>query len=384
MIARIFSCFLGSFVANGLARFGYIVLIPLMILEGGLSQTQSIMLGIAILVGYIFGSIFINLLKEHLSLESIAKVSFFIIALSFFACALPDMPFAWAFIWRFLAGGASASLMILVAPLCVPYVKANLRASVSGLVFSGIGLGAVFSGFVLPLVSKYHLNYAWVLLGLIALFAFIWSLFTLKTLNPAQKNKNENKKIKISYFLWLLVISYSLNAIAYLPHTLFWADFLVRDLNFDIILAGASWAFFGIGAVFGSLGSGILGDKIGFKNAHIMVLLLKALSCLIAGFYFIFPQDFLLSALNVSVFLMGFTTTGNVVLTNAMALEIVGKEYFSQSSSFLTLAFGVFQAVFSFAFTYSLHWTDYATLFNICVILHILSALVLLPIKKHS
>ncbi|MCH5337034.1 MAG: YbfB/YjiJ family MFS transporter, partial [Campylobacter sp.] len=233
-------------------------------------------------------------------------------------------------------------------------------------------------------VSKYHLDYAWVLLGCIALFAFIWSLFTLKTLNPAQKKQSENKKFKISYFLWLLVISYSLNAIAYLPHTLFWVDFLVRDLNFDIVLAGASWAFFGIGAAFGSLGSGILGDKIGFKNAHIIILLLKALSCLIAGFYFIFPQDFLLSALNVSVFLMGFTTTGNVVLTNAMALEIVGKEYFSQSSSFLTLAFGLFQALFSFAFTYSLNWTDYATLFNICVILHILSALVLLPIKKLS
>ena len=381
MIFRIFSCFLASFVANGLARFGYIVLIPLMITQRAMSQTQSIMLGVAILVGYIFGSIFINLLKRHLSLESIAKISFFIISVSFFACAVETLSFTSAFIWRFLAGGASASLMILAAPLSLPYVKEKLRASIGGLVFSGIGFGAVFSGFVLPLVTKYSLNYAWILLACISLFAFIWSLFALKTLNPAKK-QDETKKFKISYFLWLLIISYILNAIAYLPHTLFWVDFLVRDLNFDIILAGASWAFFGIGAAFGSLSSGILGDKIGLKNAHILILALKAFSCLIAGFYFLLPQNFLLFCLNISVFLMGFTTTGNVVLTNAMALKIAGKEYFSQSSSFLTLAFGIFQAVFSFIFTYSLNFASYSSLFNLCVILHIFSALVLVPIKN--
>lgn len=381
MAARIFSCFLASFVANGLARFGYIVLIPLMITQKGLSQIQSIMLGVAILLGYIFGSVFINLLKKHLSLETLAKISFLIITLSFFACAVESLPFTLAFIWRFLAGGASASLMILAAPLSLPYVKEKLRASISGLVFSGIGFGAVFSGFVLPLVTKYSLNYAWVLLGSISLFAFIWSLFALKTLNPAQK-RNDQKTFKISYFLWLLLISYSLNAVGYLPHTLFWVDFLVRDLNFGIELGGASWAFFGIGAAFGSLGSGILGDKIGSKNAHVAILFLKALSCLIAGFYFLLPQNFLLSCLNISVFLMGFTTTGNVVLTNAMALQITEKEYFSQSSSFLTLVFAVFQALFSLIFTYSLGFLGYSFLFNLCAILLILSALILIPIKQ--
>ncbi len=84
MILRIIICFLSTFVANGLARFGYVVLIPIMIISGRLNENQSIQLGIAVLVGYIFGSFFINFLRNFISLENIAKLSFLIISLSFF------------------------------------------------------------------------------------------------------------------------------------------------------------------------------------------------------------------------------------------------------------------------------------------------------------
>ncbi|CCF80210.1 nitrite extrusion protein [Helicobacter bizzozeronii CCUG 35545] len=74
---RVLACFLATFVANGLARFGYVVLIPLLILSGKLSENQSIQLGIAVMVGYIFGSAALSFLQKYLSLESIAKISFF-------------------------------------------------------------------------------------------------------------------------------------------------------------------------------------------------------------------------------------------------------------------------------------------------------------------
>ncbi|GAA9642253.1 hypothetical protein HCM100_15000 [Helicobacter pylori] len=80
---RVFVCFLGTFLSNGLARFGYVVLIPLLILSGNLTPNQSFQLGIAILIGYIFGSLSIKFLNRFIPLESIAKISFFLIALSF-------------------------------------------------------------------------------------------------------------------------------------------------------------------------------------------------------------------------------------------------------------------------------------------------------------
>lgn len=83
MKLRIFSCFLATFVSVGLARFGYVVLIPIMIISNQLTQEQSYGLGIAILVGYIFGSPIIDALKSFLSLETIAKISLALVAGSF-------------------------------------------------------------------------------------------------------------------------------------------------------------------------------------------------------------------------------------------------------------------------------------------------------------
>lgn len=149
----------------------------------------------------------------------------------------------------------------------------------------------------------------------------------------------------------------------------------MRDLGFSTALAGSSWALFGIGAALGSLLSGMLGDKIGAKNAHIMILSFNSLSCFLALFHSFFW-------LNVSVFLMGFTTTGNVTLTNALALKIVGRERLSNASSSLTMYFGIFQAIFSLLFVYTLDYLGYSMLFMLCGVALILSALVLVPLKS--
>lgn len=114
----------------------------------------------------------------------------------------------------------------------------------------------------------------------------------------------------------------------------------MRDLHFSTALAGISWSFFGIGATLGSFCSGFLGDKMGIKNGHIVVLALKTLSVIIATF----SDHFIL--LNISIFLMGFSTTGNVALTNAMALKIVSKDHFASSSVVLTFILGYFKQYF--------------------------------------
>ncbi|WP_199763968.1 YbfB/YjiJ family MFS transporter [Helicobacter felis] len=373
MKARVFACFLATFVANGLARFGYVVLIPMLIVAGNLTPNQSLQLGIAILVGYIFGSFSIGVLQRYVSLEFIAKLSLLLIALSFFACFFDSLPFVWAWAWRFVAGVASASLMVLAGPLVLSLVKEKQRSSVSGFIFSGIGIGAIFSGFVLPFFAPF-IHWAWILLGGLSLLAFFFALFSLKPLHPP-KSPSQTSSFKPSFFFLLLVISYVLNAIGYLPHTLFWVDYLVRDLHFSSHTAGASWAFFGFGSACGALLSGLLARIIGLKQASIVVLTTKAFACLIPAF------SSQLVWLNLSIFLMGCTTTGNVALTNAMALHLVGKEHFARASSWLTFSFALFQALFSFSFSVCLHYMSFFSLFIFCGIALILSFIMLLPVK---
>lgn len=380
MTSRILSCFLATFVANGLARFGYVVLIPLMILSGTLTSGQSYALAIAILFGYIFGDTWLRFLNRFMSMERCASLSFLLIGLSFLACMMTQWPFAFAFIWRFLAGMASATLMILAAPLSLPFIHPRHKGKIAGLIFSGIGLGAVASGFLLPWLANSNINFAWISLAVVALLATAHSYFALKPdahTQPAVLSSHLPKpSVKLSVGLWLLILSYSLNAIGYLGHTLFWADYLVRQLHFSSVIAGVSWAFFGVGAACGSLISGGLADKIGLKSSHILILLLKMFAAIIAA------CSININWLNISVFLMGFTTTGNVTLTNTMALYITGKNLFTRVSGRLTFWFGLFQALFSFIFSYWIKSSaNYFALFMVCALALLLSAVALIPIK---
>ncbi len=373
MKMRIFACFLATFVANGLARFGYVVLIPMLIISGRLSQDQSIQLGIAILVGYIFGSFWIGILQRYMSLENIAKISLFLISLSFFACFLDFLPFIWAWIWRFIAGLAAAALMVLAAPLSLGLVQEKQRSSVSGFIFSGIGVGAVFSGFVLPLFAS-SVHWAWILLGTLSLIAFGFACATLKNLHPPRPNQDQ-QRFRPSFFFVLLLVNNMLNAIGYLPHTLFWVDYLVRTLHFSNAKAGASWAFFGFGSACGAILSGLLARWIGLKQAFIAVLAIKTIGCLMP----VYSSH--LTWLNLSIFLMGCTTTGHITLINAMALHLVGKDCFARASGWLTFNFAIAQAIFSFAFSIALHYISFTSLFIFCGIALFLSLAVLLPIK---
>lgn len=377
MAMRVFACFLATFVANGLARFGYVVLIPLLILSGKMDQNQSIQLGIAVMVGYIFGSAVLNLFQRYVSLEGIAKISFLIVALSFFACFFDSLPFAWAWGWRFLAGIASACLIVLSAPLCLPFVSERWRSFVSGLIFSGIGVGAIFSGFILPHFA-HAIHFAWIFLGVVSLFAFGIACLSLKTMHPVRPIAKAQRTFRIPYFFALLLVSVILNAIGYLPHTLFWVDYLVRSLHFSNASAGASWAFFGFGAALGTILSAALAQRAGLKDASTIVLVLKTLSCFIAAY------STNLYWLDLSIFLMGFGTTGNMVLTSTMAFHIMGKEHFVQASSMVTLSFGIFQALFSFVFTWALGHVSFFSMFVFCGICLVVSFLVLLPIPKAS
>lgn len=51
--------------------------------------------------------------------------------------------------------------------------------------------------------------------------------------------------------LVLILAAYTLNAIGYLPHTLFWVDYIVRELKMPLTTGGFFWAVFGFGAAIG-------------------------------------------------------------------------------------------------------------------------------------
>jgi len=140
-----------TLVGIGLARFAYTPLLPVLITEGWFPASQAAYLGAANLAGYLGGALGARPLARRGGAPRVLRGMMALVTVAFFACALP-LSFAWFFLWRFAAGVAGGALMVLAAPTVLPHVPPARRGLAGGAIFTGVGLGIMASGTVVPLL----------------------------------------------------------------------------------------------------------------------------------------------------------------------------------------------------------------------------------------
>lgn len=351
-----------TLVGNGIGRFAFIALMPALIQEGWFTQGEASYLSVATLVGYLLGAALSDRLGSHWRVSTLLRMSMLTCSVSFFACAFENAGLPWYFFWRTLAGFSGAILMVLPAPVVLPTQAPAIRGRASGVVFSGIGLGAVISGALVPalvagtglifLVSGDQFSLlvlqgvtgAWIGMGCICLLltALAWRQWppeahaSPKAAAPGQKTELFSAETRVA--VGLILVAHGLNAIGYLAHTLFWVDYIVRELHMPLATGGFYWSMFGLGAAIGPLVTGSLADVFGLKRCLIVAFVLKFFAALLP----------LLStgpaALFVSSFLMGMFTPGIVALISAYALDRVGATHHRKAWGMATLSFAAAQA----------------------------------------
>ena len=139
-----------TLVGNGIGRFSFIALMPALIEAGWFTKGEASQLSVATLLGYVVGAWCSDWLAHRYSPSALIRWCMLLISISFFASAFSAWPIAWYYFWRILAGACGAVLMVLPAPLVVPRHDPTIRGRASGIVFSGVGLGAVVSGILVP------------------------------------------------------------------------------------------------------------------------------------------------------------------------------------------------------------------------------------------
>ncbi|WP_076587096.1 YbfB/YjiJ family MFS transporter [Vibrio ostreicida] len=354
-----------TLIGNGIGRFAYIALMPALIQSGWFNESDASYLGVATLLGYILGAPAANVLLRYFSAGQLIRGAMLVSSFSYLSCALQEAPLSWFYAWRTLAGVAGALLMVVAPPVIVRKYRPEVKARISGVVFSGIGLGAMLSGTLIPLLIYFSVMSAWIGMGAIALATTILTWNAWET----QPSTGKTSYIKASFSqlskpqaisVVLILFAYTFNAIGYLPHTLFWVDYIVRELGMSFTSGGLFWATFGIGAAIGPMITGVLGDKLGLKRSLCIAFSLKALGVA-------FP---LISAHPVALFLssllVGMFTPGTVTLISTYTLEMVGYELHTKAWSGMTLSFALSQGIVGFLMAYFLnHLASYHLLFAI-------------------
>lgn len=372
-----------TMIGLGIARFAYVPLLPLLIDAHWAAPAAAAQFAAANLIGYLAGALSAHALSLRLGAARAARGAMVAVLLSLIGCALYH---GWAWFWllRFLAGAAGGVLMIVAAPFVMARVPVSARGRTAGAVFSGIGVGIVISGFGVPAFGAHHLAAAWLgLAGFVAIGMLIaWPRFASgvqearhataatvanaanrgvnSTVNSATESAAETaasgaapsspsrartdwRSLLPRGALLALLLAYSLDGIGYLPHTVFWVEYLVHGLGQPIALAGAFWALFGVGAAVGPVFTGFAADRFGMRGTLVVLFGLKAFAVMLPLVSHAMP------ALFASSFLVGALTPGMVAVVSGRLIEIVGPAGHQRSWALLTFTYAILQAAGGYA-----------------------------------
>jgi len=245
--------------AMGIGRFAFTPMLPLMQQGGNLTLVEGAQLASANYAGYLAGALLLTAWNP----KPAASARGGLIAVAMLTLAMTaTQGFASWFILRFLAGVASACVLVGISGWALPRLAQARRSRWSGIVFAGVGVGIALAG-AIALVSgivSAAPETAWLALGLAAALAaaLVWSHLVPDepTLHVAARDSNVNLRSGLR-----LVICYGAFGFGYIiPATFLPA--LAREVIPDPLVFGWAWPAFGIAAAASTLAAAQLIDRV--------------------------------------------------------------------------------------------------------------------------
>jgi MFS family permease len=177
--------------AMGIGRFSLTPILPLMQEDAHLSLTVGGWLATGNYIGYLLGALACIVLTPRPSLSirwGLIGVGLTTLLMGFSQ---------WAPLWlalRFLAGVASAFVLVGTSAWAMPILKAHGKEDWSGHVFSGVGIGIAFAGIfgLAAAVDSWSSRATWIVLGIVAvaLAALLWRPLGTEALPAAQAREH--------------------------------------------------------------------------------------------------------------------------------------------------------------------------------------------------
>ncbi|WP_019457701.1 YbfB/YjiJ family MFS transporter [Acinetobacter sp. GG2] len=371
--------FLATCLGIGVFRFSYTALMPIMIVQYGWTHDFASFLGSANLLGYLLGALLALFSIKEKSIPILIVSSAVVGSLSLLCCAFIHMPLVWFVFWRTISGIAGSLLMILAPSFAMKNIAMSQRLKVNFLGFSGIGVGVLYATIIIPLLKNMPVQYVWSIFAALSIFGSL-VLFQLLKHQPQQSVQTTSQipqSIKHSRLGVVIIIAYMCSAFAYIPHSLFWMDYLSGTLHFPLQQRNLFWVLYGIGSCIGAFVAYCLSRFTGYLQA---IKWLYGIYCIAVALPFF---SHAISLLALSSFLTGLLTPATVFISSYSLLQIYEQRY-QKLWSLATIGFASTQLLGGVVIStlHHLHWS-YAHLFLMSGIV-LLFALILLVRTRSS
>jgi MFS family permease len=373
--------FMATLSGVGLSRFAYTALLPQVVQAGWFTGEQAAYIGAANLLGYLLGALMAAPLADRWSGARLLQLSWLAVAISFAAECVPQ-PMAVFFGWRCLAGVAGGVLMVLGPSMAMAATPVARRAVLGPMMFSGIGVGALVSATLVPLLATHSLTAVWLCLALVCL-ATAWvggsALLRLHaqpvavpavvvaapaasgdtpaalggmpaaSASPAAQAPSPSlvpalPAVSVSASVWTaaviaLLVAYMTDGFGFVPHTVFWADYLARELGLGTTYASTQWGFFGLGAIVGPVTLGLCAARWGWWRVGVAAFALKALAIGLPLLTTAAPAHAL------SGLLVGALSPGMSAVVSGYLMQLIGPEQHKRMWGLATAGFSLTQAI---------------------------------------
>jgi len=206
-------------LAMGIGRFAYTPILPAMEAAAQLGTKQAGLLASANYAGYLLGALAAAAITRGAMRGRVLVVSLVGVVVTTALMAGTTSLAAWGII-RFLSGLASAGVFVLASSSVLDALRHQGRTSLSGWLYSGVGLGIALSGVVVR-VGGGRLGWRgdWIVLALLAGIALYpssrWLLLARERATPtAWERPRMGRRVRAA--LVLLLLAYFLEGTGYI------------------------------------------------------------------------------------------------------------------------------------------------------------------------
>ncbi|TSH77064.1 YbfB/YjiJ family MFS transporter [Acinetobacter sp. RF15A] len=330
----------------GILRFSYTALLPGTREAFAWTTSFASLLGSANLLGYLIGAFTAMRLPQDRSMAHYIQMAAIAGVFSLLCCAFSGFSEIWYISWRVISGISGGLLMILSPSVVAQCCDLQDRLKINFIGFSGIGLGVLVATLFLPYLDQMSIQTAWLILCGFALFICLCLSLLLQQFKPylsTQAATNLPKNSLNSVFYSLLTV-YACSAFAYIPHSLFWVDYLSHQLELSLFWINFNWILYGLGSALGALTAYALARKFGNFSALKILYSLYIVAILLATA----KQSSLLTF--GSSFFTGLLNPAVVFLTSYTILQLYGLAY-KKLWSIATLCFAAVQLIGGLSFS---------------------------------
>ncbi|HIP37844.1 MAG TPA: YbfB/YjiJ family MFS transporter [Desulfocapsa sulfexigens] len=288
--------------ALGFGRFSLGMLLPSMGSDLALSYSRMGFIGTGNFIGYLIAVFVCSRLVKRFGYRLIISLGTFLVGASMLLIGLADN-FWLVLIPFFFTGIGSGIAYVPVMGLASNWFGSSLRGLASGLLISGIGLGIMITGLLIPAINSWMDNGQgwrtnWMIMGgLVLLIGLLSALLIrdqpgdlgLQVLEkvgkkeekqpsrlPDKKPPKSDKRI-----LFHLGSIYFFFGFTYVIYVTFVITSLISDYNFTEAVAGRFWFWFGLLGMFSGPLFGSLSDRMGRARTLALVYSLQGVSHLL-------------------------------------------------------------------------------------------------------